>query len=85
MNPRIMAIYQKEYIKSKEEEYKFADYRAWLEGAYILRSVQSALSPKKIKYFEKPFGTQEEEALSEEEKFLLWVEAYNQKFEDEQR
>lgn len=85
MNPKLLAVYQNEYIQERDNEYKFADYRAWLQGAYILRAIQSALSPKKIKYFEKPMGTEEEkETLTEEERFRLWVEAFNRQFEESQ-
>lgn len=83
MNPKILTIYQDAYIQNKEEEYKSADYRAWLEGAYILRSIQCALSPKKIKYYEKPFTAEEKSTLSDEEKFLLWVEEFNRRFEEQ--
>lgn len=76
-----MMLYQDVRIEEIKKEYEQADYTAWLNGAYVLRAIQTAISPKKVKYFEQPFSYEgEREELSEEEKFLLWVEEFNHRF-----
>lgn len=83
LNPRIMDIYQDNYRKSLEEKQKLIDYEAWLHGQYQVASIGAALS-KKCKYPQRPITmTQDEqEWLSEEDQFLLWVDAYNRGFDE---
>lgn len=82
INPRIINIYQEDYRRKIEERQKLMDYEAWLRGQYQMASIGAALS-KKCKYPKQPFSMQEEEkGLSEEDKFLLWVDEFNRRFEE---
>lgn len=85
INPRIINIYQEEYRRRIEEQQRLMDYEAWLRGQYQMASIGAALS-KKCKYPKQPFSMQEKEkGLSEEEQFLLWVDEFNQKFDDSEK
>lgn len=77
LNPRIMNIYQESYKKSLEEKQKVIDYEAWLHGQYQMASIGAAFS-KKCKYPDRPMSMKtKEKGLDEEDKFLLWVDAFN--------
>lgn len=83
MNPRIMNTYQDIYKKSLEEKQQLVDYEAWLHGQYQMASIGAAFS-KKCKYPEKPFGVKQKEEmeLTAEERFMVWIDAYNRKYEE---
>ena len=83
MNPRVIGIYQEHYLKSMEEKQRFMDYEAWLRGQYQVAAIGAALNGQKCKYPEKPFSYEEEEVhMSSEEQFILWIDAYNRRFDE---
>lgn len=76
-------IYQEQHIRHKEEQLQLIDYTGWLNGIYIINAIQTALDPKKAKYYNQPmFEKKEEKSLSQEEKFLLWIDDFNRRFEE---
>lgn len=76
-----MGIYQETYIKKLEEQRELINYTAWIQGQYNLTSIGAAMS-KKVKYPQKPFGFKEKnKGLGGEEKFLLWIDEFNRRFE----
>jgi hypothetical protein len=83
-----MEIKQKEYLKAIEADYEKIDYTAWINGQYIISSIQTALDPKKAKYPDKPFGKEENIIQQHPEiqakKFEDWANVYNKKFEQKQ-
>ncbi|SHE73464.1 hypothetical protein [Lactonifactor longoviformis] len=82
MNPRIIMIYQEEYIRREKKEADMLDYAAWLNGLYIVNAIQAALFPKKAKYARHAFSLKEEgETMSPEDKFKEWIAAFNKKFD----
>lgn len=80
-----MNIYQDIYKKSLEEKQQLMDYEAWLHGQYQMASIGASLS-KKCKYPDRPFGMKQENnaAMSEEDKFMLWIDAFNRKYEEKE-
>lgn len=53
------------------------DYEAWLHGQYQMASIGAALS-KKCKYPDRPISMRDEQnKISEEDKFILWIDAFN--------
>lgn len=54
---------------------------AWLFGLYNKLSIMSAFDAK-FKYPDNPFGNSECTQMSEEEKFLIWVEEFNKGFRE---
>lgn len=81
MNPKIMDVYQNVYVKQMEEKRDLINYTAWLQGQYNMESIGAVMS-RKHKYPKSPYGLGEKQnALSGEEQFLLWIEAYNQRFD----
>ncbi len=86
MNPRIINIYQDSYKKKREEQMELGNWYAWIQGQYQMASIAAAIGGRKQRYPQKPFaifenGTQ----ISGEEKFLLWVEEYNRRFENKEK
>ncbi len=82
LNPRKLEPFRKAYKDKLSQE----DYNAWRQGAYIKLAVGSILFSKKCKYPENPFSlvdeSGEQKSLSEEEKFILWIDEYNRRFEE---
>lgn len=85
-----MEIYQKEYLRKIEDEYKKLDYFAWRNGSYMVSAIQVALNPKKIKYPEQPYYMQQEEkdeipqelqAEIQAKKFEEWANTFNKRFQ----
>ncbi|NSI89828.1 hypothetical protein G5A65_10195 [[Clostridium] scindens] len=79
LNPRKLEPFKYAYQKKMEQE----DYNAWVLGQYTRLAIASCFSGKKSKYPDEPFSMdkQQENALSGEEQFLLWIDAYNRKSE----
>lgn len=86
-----MEIYQKEYIKGIESEYDKMNYSGWIHGQYMVSAIQTALSPKKCKYPNKPYCSKQEEenqipqelkAEIQARKFEEWASIYNKKFQN---
>ena len=81
LNPKYMYMYQAEYIRDKEDQIKLLDISAYYNGLYVQQAVASCLS-KKNKYPSKPISlVKKEQPLSEEEKFKLWVQEFNKRFD----
>lgn len=81
LNPKIMLIYQDEYLKKLEKE----DYNAWTLGLYVRTAIASCFD-KKTEYPNKPFSEkQKEESISPEEKFKMWIAEFNNKFEEKEK
>lgn len=77
-----MYLYQENFIKEKEEQIKLLDVAAYYQGLYVQQAIASCFS-KKVKYPEKPLSLIEKQVpLSGEEKFRLWVEEYNRRFDE---
>lgn len=56
------------------------NYSSWLQGQYHMAAISAALS-KRGKYPKQPFELEKKEnSVSGEEKFKLWVHAFNQRF-----
>lgn len=82
MNPKIMSIYQDAYIKHLEEQRELINYTAWLQGQYNIASIGAAMG-KKCKYPSRPFELENKESsASGEEKFMIWIDEFNRKFDD---
>lgn len=81
MNPKRLEPFKMAYQKRLEQ----ADYNAWLQGNYIRDAIGSCLLDKKYKYPKQPYSMNKTEGdgLSEEEQFLLWIDAYNRKYDGE--
>lgn len=76
-----MELYQNAYIEKMEEQRDVMNYKAWLYGQYNLAAIGAAMS-KKVRYPQKPFVFQEKDnGLSAEERFMLWVDEFNRRFE----
>nr|DAP78967.1 MAG TPA: hypothetical protein [Bacteriophage sp.] len=68
---------------SYQKKLEVDNYNAWLHGQYIRLAVGSVLDGKKCKYPLEPFTSNKaENAFSGEERFLLWIEAFNVGFEE---
>lgn len=83
LNPKIMNIYQEAYRKDLEERQQVIDYEAWLHGQYQMMSIGAVMS-KKCKYPKRPITMQEQSSLGGEERFLLWIDDFNRKFDGKQ-
>lgn len=76
LNPKYMYMYQKEYIREKEEQIKLMDISAYYNGMYVQQAIAACFSknakyPKKPLLFEKEFIKSEqfeEQELTEEQK-----------------
>lgn len=83
LNPRKLEPFKTAFQKRIEMD----DYNAWMLGSYIRAAVGSVLDGKRCKYPEKPLGASaregENDRLSAENKFILWVDAFNRGFEGE--
>lgn len=78
-----MSMYQKSYIKKIEEQIDLSNRLAWLQGQYNMLSIGAAMN-KKCKYPKAPFDFKgKNNGLSGEEKFLLWVDEFNRRFENQ--
>lgn len=83
LNPKILGIYQDIYIKRLEEQRDLINYTAWIQGQYNMASIGAAMN-KKCKYPKAPFDFKgKNSGLSGEEKFLLWVDEFNRRFENQ--
>lgn len=81
LNPKYMYMYQDAYIKEKEEQIKLIDVSAYYNGIYVQQAIASCFD-KKLKYPKKPLSLiEKKKELSGEEKFKLWVEEFNKRFE----
>lgn len=80
LNPKILNIYQESYIKKREEEAETLNYSSWLQGQYNMLSIGAAMN-KKNRYPKEPLKAKKAEGVSGEEKFLLWVNEFNKRFE----
>lgn len=82
LNPRKLEPFRTAYKDRLSQE----DHYAWRQGAYIKLAVGSILFGRKCKYPENPFsltaGDGEHTGLSDEEKFVLWIDEYNRRFEE---
>lgn len=81
LNPKILNIYQDSYIKKREEEADLLNYSSWLQGQYNMMSIGAAMN-KKNRYPKEPLKSKKAEGVSGEEKFLLWVNEFNKRFEN---
>ncbi len=85
LNPRYMDIYQKEYIKEKEEQIKLLDVSAYYNGIYVQQAIASCFD-KKVRYPKQPLSLmQKEKPLTGEEQFKLWVAEYNRRFDEKSK
>lgn len=76
-----MNVYQDAYIKKTEEQIEMSNSLAWLQGQYNMMSIGAAMN-KKCKYPQKPLNLKNtENDISGEEKFLLWIDEFNRRFE----
>lgn len=82
MNPKIIMLYQEEYIRREKKEAEMIDYAAWLSGAYIVNAIQAALFPKKAKYARHAFSLEERENISPEDRFKEWIAVFNKRFDE---
>ena len=79
-----MYMYQDNFIKEKEEQLKMLDVAAFYQGLYVKQAITSCFD-KRTKYPQKPLSLVEREnTLSPEEKFKLWIEEYNRRFDEKQ-
>lgn len=82
LNPRIMYVYQDAYIETKKQEMKMLDVSAYYNGLYVQQAIASCFS-KKAKYPKQPLSlAKKEKPLTGEEKFKLWIEEYNRRFDE---
>lgn len=82
LNPKIMFVYQKEYIRKQKEDNQRTDQLAYLNGLYMVHAVATCMPGSKhdfptepISYFdadkkEKVFT--DEDARREADKMLQW-------------
>lgn len=83
LNPKYMYMYQDNFLKEKEEQIKLLDASAYLNGLYVQQAISSCFN-KKAKFPQKPLSLAEKKKpLSGEDKFKMWIEQYNKKFEGE--
>ena len=84
LNPRIMYAYQDAYIEQKKQEIKLLDAAAFYNGLYVQQAVAACFS-KKAKYPKQPLSVaQNAKPLSDAERFKMWVQEYNKRFEEKQ-
>lgn len=84
LNPKYMYMYQDTYIKEKEEQIKLMDVAAYYQGLYVHQAIASCFN-KNAKYPKTPYSlVEKEKPLSPEEKFKLWIEEFNRKFDENQ-
>lgn len=82
LNPKYMYMYQDNFIKEKEEQLKMLDVAAFYQGLYVKQAIASCFD-KRAKYPQKPLSfVERENTLSPEEKFKLWIEEYNRRFDE---
>ena len=85
LNPKYMYVYQEDYMRRKKEEMQLLDVSAYYQGIYTMRAVSACLS-KKASYPKQPLSLQKsEKPLSQEERFKLWVDEFNRRFEDKNK
>lgn len=85
LNPKYMYLYQSEYVREKEEQIKLLDVSAYYNGLYVQQAIASCFS-KKAKYPQKPFSLMpQKKAISKEERFKLWIQEYNRKFDEKSK
>ena len=78
LNPAKLKPFKMAYQKKLVQD----DYHAWLQGIYIRTAVGSVMDHKKCRYPVRPMSMEEKEsALSGEEKFLLWIDEFNRRFD----
>ncbi|MDT4377238.1 hypothetical protein RO787_28385 [Blautia coccoides] len=81
LNPKKLEPFRIAHQKRLEEE----DNNSWVLGQYIRLAVGSVLNGKKCKYPTASFTNDKvENALSGEDRFLLWVEVFNAGFEQKE-
>jgi len=80
LNPTKLKPFKIAYQKQLDQKNQLA----WIQGQYNLLAIGSVFNGKKCKYPKKPFGKQEDfnDELSGEEKFLLWIEDHNRKYDN---
>lgn len=79
-----MYMYQDNFIKEKEEQLKMLDVAAFYQGLYVKQAIASCFD-KRAKYPQKPLSLVERgNTISPEEKFKLWIEEYNRRFDEKQ-
>ena len=83
LNPKYMYMYQDNYIKEKQEQLKLLDVSAYYNGLYVQQAIASCFN-KHTKYPKKPLSlANKEKTLSPEEKFKLWIEEFNRRFDED--
>jgi hypothetical protein len=79
-----MNAYQEAHIAKVKEQLQVINYSAWFQGQYTMMSI-GAIFGKHVKYPQKPFELgKKEPAISQEEKFKLWIAEFNRRFEEKQ-
>lgn len=79
-----MYAYQNAYIEQKKQEMQMLDVAAYYQGLYVHQAVAACFN-KHTKYPKKPYSlVEKEKPLSPEEKFKLWIEEFNRKFDENQ-
>lgn len=78
-----MHIYAKEHEKGMQRQADLLDYSAWLNGAYVFRAINAALS-KNGKYPEEQLSVSGEEKEEDSSvaamRFADWTNAANKAF-----
>ena len=83
LNQKYMYMYQDNYIKEKQEQLKLLDVSAYYNGLYVQQAIASCFN-KHTKYPKKPLSlAKKEKTLSPEEKFKLWIEEFNRRFDED--
>lgn len=81
LNPKILQIYQDVHVAKMKEQMQIVNYTAWLQGQYNIASIGAAMS-KNAKYPKKPLALEQQDSgMSGEEKFKLWIQEFNKRFE----
>lgn len=79
-----MYAYQDAYIEQKKQEIKMLDIAAFYNGVYVQKAVAACFS-KKAHFPKQPLSlTESAKPLSGEERFKLWIEEYNRRFDEKQ-
>lgn len=80
MSPKILNIYRKEYEKNTQSDADMIDYQAWLNGLYVFKAINAALS-KRGKYLSERIGLNSKEKYEDSSiasvKFGEWAKAFN--------
>lgn len=90
MTPKVVNIFQKEHEEKQQEEYDKADYISWLNGLYVLRAIDAAMS-KNGKYPEEPLRISDSKEEKQEDsalaavRFADWARQANKAFQEKGR